>query len=62
MSRKFKGPVGDCTMQHGLECPIRGRQCGKCGWNPEVKEKRLKKIRKLEWFRAYVKRCGVEVK
>lgn len=32
-----------CVHNHGIMCSI--RQCEKCGWNPDVAEKRLRALR-----------------
>lgn len=32
-----------CVYNHGIICST--RECGRCGWNPDVAEKRLKAIR-----------------
>ena len=30
-----------CKFTDGVRCPINGRQCYRCGHNPEVAQKRL---------------------
>ena len=41
--------VPDCPHNNMLECPKSKHRCGQCGWNPEVREKRLKKARRKIW-------------
>lgn len=62
MSSKISGTVGPCPHRGLVDCPVQERKCAKCGWNPEVTERRIKQIRRTTWFRAYVKRCGLEVR
>ena len=37
-----------CTYNKMIECAGDFRPCFKCGWNPEVHEKRLKTVGKKE--------------
>lgn len=33
-----------CTYNKMIECAADFRPCFKCGWNPEVRKKRLEKV------------------
>ena len=37
-----------CPFNDGLSCMPQDMRCNKCGWNPKVAEKRLKKLRNEE--------------
>ena len=39
---------GSCPYNDWLACMPHGMRCKKCGWNPKVAEKRLKKLRNEE--------------
>lgn len=32
--------IPPCKFNGGVDCPIKDRKCDKCGWNPEIAEKR----------------------
>ena len=46
MGEKKYIPLGPCDHAINVNCPVTGRRCGKCGWNPVVTEKRKEAIRK----------------
>ena len=35
-----------CQFNQGVLCPPVGRRCDRCGWNPEVSQKRGEEARK----------------
>ena len=37
----FFEDVPSCVHNSMVECPENSRDCRKCGWNPEVSQKRL---------------------
>lgn len=44
ISRHQKNLIGECKYQVGVDCDACS-VCEKCGWNPEVDERRKEKIR-----------------
>lgn len=41
-----------CKYTVGVVCPPYERKCEKCGWNPEVSENRLQKIKEARGYEA----------
>ena len=45
----IKSPVHLCRLNPGVECEeIDPSRCAKCGWNPEVKKRRVAEFRLRE--------------
>ena len=42
----FFEDVPGCVHNNMVECPENSRDCKKCGWNPEVSQKRLQMFAK----------------
>ena len=47
-------PIQDCPFHAGIGCDIHHRECKKCGWNPKVEKKRIKKIREKRHGKSFV--------
>lgn len=48
---------GSCKFNAMIDCANGMRSCGKCGWNPEVREKRIEKLNELEAKKQEVQIC-----
>lgn len=54
----------DCQYNAGLDCPACERRCERCGWNPDVKRKRLNRMwqqaEKTNWLAVLEARAGLK--
>lgn len=41
----------DCVYNSMIECQPGGRNCLRCGWNPTVRERRLKKALQTQSYK-----------
>lgn len=49
----------DCKYSSMIECQPGGRRCEQCGWNPAVKEERLRMALQTQNYRVGVpQRCA----
>lgn len=46
--------LDDCKYSSMIECQPSGRNCERCGWNPAVREERLRRAMKTQSYKVEV--------